>query len=410
MEYVRYLDKRVDLPILYKKKDENKFQFWEVWLELYNENNKMIKIKKEARLPEKYYSIIKSKYGFLDGAVQETAVHITKGKNIGKSNETNVLTQGILEMISKWKSKLNKDQYNMDGPNGKQIGLNLSNISEIRPMLLYEYEKKKTKIKFPACIQPKLDGVRMVSHYDPECKSFRFFSRNGKEYYNLNHIFKSLNQIKYLKENPDIYLDGEAFSEEISFNTIVGIVRKKLEVNTSSLTKQKIIKYYIFDMFDLKDLNMPFRERYKILNSFKLKDPLVLVKCTDVKSEKDIFKAHNKFIKTNEGSVIRNYNGPYALGKRSSEALKLKDFITEEFEVIGFTEGRGKDKGTIIYKLKTDEGKEFSARPEGTLKERKELYEKGEELIGKYLTVRFFEYTEDKVPRHPIGLAIREYE
>ena len=127
----------------------------------------------------------------------------------------------------------------MSGPNGKQV---MANISEIRPMLLYEYEKKKTKIKFPACIQPKLDGVRMVSHYDPTEKTFRFFSRNGKEYYNLNHIFEILNKIPYLKENPDVYLDGEAFSEEVSFNTIVGIVRKKLQVNTEVLTKQKIIK------------------------------------------------------------------------------------------------------------------------------------------------------------------------
>jgi DNA ligase-1 len=90
--------------------------------------------------------------------------------------------------------------------------------------------------------------------------------------------------------------------------------------------------------------------------------------------------------------------------------LKLKDFETEEFEITGFTDGKGKEEGLIIYILKTKKGKQFLARPEGTEEERAELFKNGTKLIGKMVTVKFMEITPDGVPRMPVALGIREYE
>ena len=140
-KHLRFLDKRIDLPILYKKKDE-RYQFWETYIQLYNQNNNVIKIKKEyleKRLPKEYYTIVFSRYGLVDGKDQLTEVEIKQGKNIGRSNETNVLSQGILEMTSKWNKRIDKDQYSTKSPKGEEIGINLSKkkeISDIRPMLL----------------------------------------------------------------------------------------------------------------------------------------------------------------------------------------------------------------------------------------------------------------------------------
>jgi DNA ligase-1 len=38
------------------------------------------------------------------------------------------------------------------------------------------------------------------------------------------------------------------------------------------------------------------------------------------------------------------------------------------------------------------------------------MFGRGDEYIGKMLTVRFQELTTDRVPRFPVGLAIRDYE
>jgi len=398
------------LPSLYKTKPNGKVQQWETWLELYNGKGEMISIENNE-LSEDYYTIIKSRYGYKGGKIQETGIVVKKGKNIGKKNETNVLTQGIHEMKSKWNNKVNKCQYTNEASGSKaseSSSMQDTHITSIRPMLLHKYHEKKSKIKFPACVQPKLDGVRMITHYDPHDGKFRFFSRQGKEYYNLDHIEMSLQNIKFLKNNPSIYLDGEAFSNELSFNDIVGGIRKKL----NSEIPEKL-KFHIFDTFNTEDSFLsPFSERKKLLESLKLdkQENLVLVDTYHVQSDEEIINYHKTFVMTNEGTVVRNYDGLYTLDKRSFDVLKLKDFITEEFDIIGFSEGKGRDSGTLIYKLVTKDGKEFSARPEGTLEERKNLLKIKDKLLGEKVSVRFFEYTTDGAPRHPVALCVRNYE
>ena len=49
-------------------------------------------------------------------------------------------------------------------------------------------------------------------------------------------------------------------------------------------------------------------------------------------------------------------------------------------------------------------------RPQGNYDERKKQYKEGKKYIGKMLTVKYQELTNDHVPRFPVGLAIRDYE
>ena len=46
----------------------------------------------------------------------------------------------------------------------------------------------------------------------------------------------------------------------------------------------------------------------------------------------------------------------------------------------------------------------------GTREQRKEMFENGKNYIGKLLTVRFQEWSKDKIPRFPVGVQIRDYE
>ena len=89
---------------------------------------------------------------------------------------------------------------------------------------------------------------------------------------------------------------------------------------------------------------------------------------------------------------------------------KFKTFCDDEFEIIDYKEGSGLDSGTVIWKCKTKDGKEFDVRPKGTVDERKKLLKNGNKCIGKMLTVTYQELSEYGVPRFPVGKTIRDYE
>ena len=106
--------------------------------------------------------------------------------------------------------------------------------------------------------------------------------------------------------------------------------------------------------------------------------------------------------------MIRDKDGIYELNKRSKYLQKFKEFIEEEFKIVGFHEGTGDEKGAIIWDCVTKDKKTFAVRPKGTFESRKKLYEDGGKYIGKSLTVIFQEYSSDGVPRFPVGKAIRD--
>ena len=91
--------------------------------------------------------------------------------------------------------------------------------------------------------------------------------------------------------------------------------------------------------------------------------------------------------------------------------LKLKSFKDDEFEIVGFKEGKGNDKNTIIFTCKIkNSSKTFEVRPRGTRDERTKMFDNGNSYIGKKMTVKYFELTDEGIPRFPVGVAVRDYE
>ena len=92
----------------------------------------------------------------------------------------------------------------------------------------------------------------------------------------------------------------------------------------------------------------------------------------------------------------------------------MKEFQDDEFEIIGGKEGTGTDTGCIIYRCITADGKEFDARPKGTVEDRQQMMIELPDSIGKMLTVRYAEYSDDGIPQHPVGIpeaqVVRDYE
>ncbi len=111
-----------------------------------------------------------------------------------------------------------------------------------------------------------------------------------------------------------------------------------------------------------------------------------------------------------EGCMARN-NTPYEEGKRSYGLQKLKEFLEDDFEIVGVQEGVGKMAGLAIFECKAENGNLFSVKMEGELEGLRKYLLDESTWKGKKLTVKYFALTnKNKVPRFPVGKAVRDYE
>ena len=201
------------------------------------------------------------------------------------------------------------------------------------------------------------------------------------------------------------YVDGEAYDPNLSFEDLTSTFK----------TDPLKLKFYVFDFFDLKAEalardKMTFEQRWKYVKEEIYNPHYEYVETFSVKKHKDMEGYHKMFMQGFEGTMIRDPFSVYEVGQRSNYLLKYKDFQTEEYEIVGAKTGHGRDADAVVWVCKTQDGQQFTVRPEGTIAQREEHYKNYKEYIGKMLTVRFQNLTTQKVPRFPVGVVIRDYE
>lgn len=290
----------------------------------------------------------------------------------------------------------------------------LPTVSPVTAMTALSFDKHGSKIKFPAVVQRKLDGVRCLSWTDAK-GDVVMMSRRNNPFYGLDHIRK---EIKTLNLPPNIVLDGELYAhgDKMTFQKLAGLVRRQTVKDADAKEIEKI-RYHVYDMIDLNDRMKPFKDRHKFLvNNIGAKKTVYLdvVENFIVANSQEGDRRHSQFVQEGfEGLMFRNIDSPYQ-GKRSAHLQKYKKFDDAEFKVIGYEEAQGKDAGTVIWVLETVAGEQFRARPKGTLVERAKMFNtvstKPDAYIGKMMTIKYFGLTDAGIPRFPIAIALRNYE
>lgn len=324
--------------------------------------------------------------GYLDGKIIESSKSIT-GVNAGKSNETNDEQQCILECKSKWQKKVD-EQYTTDLNNIKEY----ADQDILLPMLALKYSERKHDIIFPCFAQPKLNGVRCIFQGN------KFMSRKGKEYTTLEHLIPELEKLGIDVPDGEIYIHGMSLQE------IVSRVKEDKGYETDRL------EYWIYDQVNDKEF---WNRSIELYNKFTSDNFIKLKKVMTVKvnSEAEIKQWHDKWVQEGfEGAIIRNINGLYKVKHRSKDLQKYKEFIDAEFIIVGAHEGKGLEKGAIVFEVKNDQGKVFSVRPRGTRETRIEWMKDIKNLLGKQLTVRYQNLSDDGIPIFPVGICVRDYE
>ena len=115
-------------------------------------------------------------------------------------------------------------------------------------------KKHGHKIIFPAIAQPKLDGVRCTAKMESD-GSVSLLSRKGKEFQLLDQIRKAVISTGL----PETFiLDGELYSDQMDFQRVVGLVRKKTYKNQTDIDDMAKVKLNVFDAMDMANPDMTF--------------------------------------------------------------------------------------------------------------------------------------------------------
>lgn len=411
---------KIKFPKIFNKlNSSNKIRFWEIYAFLLDtETNEKIIINKSLTNIIKFNDLISNynplkmviytEYGQIGGKITITEpTIITEGKNIGKSNETTIFTQSLIYMRNLYLKKIKS---------GYELKVSQISTNNIFPMALQVYDKHKKHIEYPCFIQPKLDGIRLITKIDNNQVSL--LSRRLNEFIGFDFIKDEIKLL--LEDSNNIILDGELYNHDLSLQQISGIVRNE-DQNYEDKTQ---LKFYIFDCIDLQHSGLTFIERYeKLRDLFRHKhfNYLVLTDTIKIHNEKTSDKYYQDFIDNGyEGIVYKNMNAKYEYSSykeiRSYQFLKRKKGYDKEYPIVGFEGGiHGKDTDAIIFIMQTQDKKTFKAVPNNTLKNRKIMYKQALENFdslfkNKLATIKFDEYSNDNVPLRAKFIGIRDYE
>jgi len=399
-------ESRLTFPTLYKKTNTGAIQYWKTWVDIHYP---MDEVSAGILVPDgPAVGIVRTEFGQRGtDKPQITSDVVEEGKNLGRKNQTTAVQQAMLQAQQQYEKKL-KSGYTYD----IDLAESTDNILDgVKPMLAHVYEDHPKKIKWPAYAQPKLDGMRCIAVIkDGDVK---LFTRTQKPIHTVPHIVAAL-ESKFSKMHGEWILDGELYNHELKddFNKLMSILKRD-EVHPEHTKAQ----YHVYDIviegrgFDARSdlLALAFSTEWPRLVGTDW--PIHLVDTVAVPNEEELQKYLAESLSQGyEGVMYRNPESHYE-GKRSHGLLKVKTFKDDEFEVVDVEEGNGKlmGKAGAIWCL-THEGKPFKAKMKGTLDSLTDFLVNKQNYIGKKLTVKYQNYTPDKIPRFPVGIRFRETE
>jgi len=387
------------LEVLYRK-ENGKVRMWCVY---YTEHDKTLHMK----------------HGFVGfnyrQQINDHKIEInTSGRSYGE--------QAFLEAKARFLVKRNKDGYSTS----------LETKSITGCMLAYPY--KETSIKqWPVYVEMKINGWRCKSLLSQN--NVLLYTRGGKKYHWLCKLREQLKVfMTYLPGDSE--LDGELWNSKYSRQKIQSILSNVSEEHSLNST----MVYHIFDMVESEFL--PFNKRYELLfRAFEefVKDgndssQICIVNKFLANTHEEVVKFHDIFVNEYEaeGAVIKKicseetwkrYISNEQLtnkeqkelkesryqSRRCNSMYKLKDFSDEEGTIINGEIAKGTQEGCVVFQVESPTGKIFNI---GSMKgieleERRRMANNISNLIGKKITYRYQELSDEGIPQHPVCMGLR---
>lgn len=244
----------------------------------------------------------------------------------------------------------------------------------------------------------KLDGVRVIAR--KENGVVKFFSRAGNEFATLGVLKNELESL-----SDDFVMDGEMCVMDKNgtedYKAVVSqIKRKEYTIEDPMFI---VFDYLTLEEFDNGTSEVNTVDRMDRITSGQYFKALEMETITS--EEQAVTKLDNAVDNGWEGYMIRRADAPYE-GKRTRALLKMKKMHDEEytvkdievgpFRVIDKSTGLEKTIETLANVIIEHKGNTVSVGSGFSLEERSRYYKNPKLIIGKEITVQYFELSKDK--------------
>ena len=280
-------------------------------------------------------------------------------------------------------------------------------------------ELKKTN-KENWLISRKIDGVRCIAIVDEKSNS-KFFSRQGKEFEVLQKVRDEI-KTSGIK---DCVLDGEICIVDDKDNEDFQSVMK--EIRRKDHTIENPV-YKIFDILSHKEFNdqtssRTFMERYRynlvplFVNEDKSHKSYDTLRLVVQHGMKDFEFLKQQSAKNNwEGLMFRRAD-QYYKGKRSKDILKYKVMSDAEYKVVGIEEstkpflidGIMKELPCVGNLIIEHKGNKVGVGSGLSDKQKREWLAKPEQIVGKVITVQYFEETQNQDGEYSLRFPVLKH-
>jgi len=338
--------------------------------------------------------------GLLDGK-KVTHEKQCKAKNVGRSNETTPQQQATVQAAALIIKKIREGYfYTIEEAQSNNV---------IMPMLAKDYFKELKKLKKHKKIatQPKLDGIRNITHYKYSTQSSNALSRKNKPIINIDPILKDLNEVVALDCNEcddfnDLIFDGELYLHGKTFQEVTKLIKNPWG------ERNETPQYWIYDMIIP---NTTFQERSALLKAMfadyeGLNIVIVPTKIID-NTEEAIKAAFLEYIELGyEGMMIRVLDSEYKIKGRSSDLLKYKEFETVTLLIADITPNDAKPTHGTVWTVFNGNLQKTGAKL--SHEDREDLLTNKDDYIGRMGEFRYFEETDAGLMRFPVFLGVRD--
>ena len=260
-------------------------------------------------------------------------------------------------------------------------------------MLADDSKKHEKKMTGEVFVEPKLDGVRVITVCDVERDEVKMYSRNGKELNNFPKIYEQFDAMLDQLDQSMVF-DGEVMSDD--FQTLMREIHRKGGAKTDDAVLN------LFDCLPLEHFkeggsNNTLAQRKQWLDGYRFGPNIsrvehILIDLDDEDGQKQ-FADYNRLCidKGFEGIMIKPITGVYEC-KRSSLWLKVKPFIEVSLKVVDTEEGTGRNAGRLgaLIVEGEDDGKFIRTNVGSGLSDddRTEFWKAKDKLIGQIVEVR----------------------
>jgi len=278
-------------------------------------------------------------------------------------------------------------------------------IPEFSVALADKYEPKLVDWKDGWYVSRKIDGARCVAIVDSNGDT-TFYSRTGKEFDTLGIVRDGIKNL----DITNVVFDGELCLVDDDGNEDFQGVMKQLKKKDHTIPNPsfKIFDMLTHDEFYSKkgEKNRPYSIRYSNLREVMRNNTCA---CLSVLGQ-ELIKDDTHFAEwTKRGNdygwegVMLRADEPYK-GKRSKDLLKVKKFFDDEYQIVDakmgpfryIKDGRECEEDMLSSVTIQHKGYNVDVGSGFTIAERQHFYKNPSDIIGKTITVQYFEQTKNQ--------------